>query len=161
MSEVRTLREGELWWVQASATGTTVTGWQTASAPASGLFGYVRSFTFTSGATYQAISERGTPNHWKKVSLEPVNGTITFDWTGTTPAPAQSGASASVPMFNMEYIARAPELSNSGRFYQFHACVIASESWTEGTPDSYSVQFQALAMSGANATGYLKKVTGE
>jgi hypothetical protein len=154
MAEVRTLREGALYWVAASATGS-LTAWQTASAPASGLFGYVRSFTFTSGATYQAISERGTPMHWKKMSLEPINGTITFDWTGTVPTFGYSGASASVPTVHLEYKATQPELGNTGRYFQFHSVVVASEAWTEGAPDNYSVTFNALSMSGANASGYM------
>jgi hypothetical protein len=142
--------------VAASGSGT---AWGTASAPASGLFGYVRSFTFTSGATYQAISERGVPTHWKELDKQPVQGAVTFDWTGTYPT-AVSGASASVPMVHMEYIARAPELSNSGRFYQFYGVVFQSEAFTEGAPSNINLTFQALGMSGANGSGYLAKVTG-
>ena len=152
MAEVRIQNEGAVWWVQASGTGSS---WTTASAPASGLYGYVRSFSFTSGQTTQAVMDRGVPDHWKVVSKQPINITLSFAWTGAHPT-AVSGAGASVPLFHLEYKSDHPENSGTADYYQFHGCAMQSLEFSEGdTENTISQPFQALGMTGPTASGYL------
>lgn len=152
MAEVRTISEGELWWVQASGSGRT---WATAATPASGLFGFVRSMQFTSAQRVITPMERGIPDHHKVVGKDVINLQVSFDWTGTIPN-AGTGTGASVPMFHLEHLARQPEIGNTARYHQFHGCVVQQTQLSEGEPDSISMTMLALAVSGANTTGYLK-----
>jgi hypothetical protein len=151
MAEVRSLPEGALYWVQASGSGT---AWATASAPASGLFGYVQSMNFTSGRRVVAVMDRGVPTHWKQVGRDPINLSVNFAWTGATPT-AVSGASASVPMWHLEYKADYPEAANTATYYQFYGVVVTNMQWTEGDQDTVGLTMQALAMNGPTASGYL------
>jgi hypothetical protein len=151
MAEARTVREGSLWWVRASGSGR---DWATASAPTSGLFGYVQSMTITSAETYQLISERGTPNHWKKIGEDAVQFTVSFHWTGILPS-AISGSGASVPLFHLEHKAVAPENGNTGVYHQLHGVVFPNRQFTEGAPNSYQFQGQALNVNGPTGSGYI------
>lgn len=152
MAEVRIMREGAFRWVYASGSGT---AWTTASAPGSGLFGYVDSFSFTSAQTIQTQMERGTPTHHKVVDKQPINLTVNFRWTGYLPS-AVSGSGASVPMMHLEYRANEPENGGSGRFYQFYGAPIQQEQFTENAQgDTFALTFPCLGMSGANSSGYL------
>lgn len=152
MAEIRNMREGMLRWVQASGSGN---GWATATSPASGVFGFVRSFSFTSAQTIQTISDRGTPNHHKVVSKDPPSLTVNIAWTGNLPT-ALSGTGASVPMFHLEYRANEPENGNSGRYAQFYGAPVQQWQFTEAdTEDTIAFTFPLLGMSGWNASGYL------
>lgn len=151
MSEVRNLAEGVLYWVQSSGSGRT---WATASAPQSGLFGFVQSMTFTSAQRLAAAVNRGVPDHWKHIGRDPINLTVTFAWTGATPV-ASSGASASVPMWHLEYKADYPEAAGTASYYQFHGVVVQSQQFTEGDQDTVQFTMQALAMNGPTASGYM------
>lgn len=152
MSEVRIMSEGSVWWVQASGTGS---AWATASAPASGLYGFVRSFTFTSGQTVQTVMDRGVPHHQKVVSKQPISVNLNFAWTGAHPT-AASGAGASVPMFHLEYKADRPEAAGTGIFYQFHGAAQQNLQFSEGEQeDTIQQTFVALGMNGPTASGYL------
>lgn len=151
MGEVRTMREGQLWWVQASGSGRS---WATAATPQSGLFGFVRSMQFTSAADVVVVSDRGTPDHKKVTNLQPINGQINFAWTGWHPTGA-SGAGASVPMVHLEYKASQPE-TGSGRFFQFYGVSMNSIQFQEGqNEDTIQATFNALGMSGENPSGYI------
>lgn len=153
MSEVRNRIEGELRWVQASGSGT---AWATASAPSSGLVGFVTNFTFTSAATVATIMERGVPNHNKMVSKQPINVSITHNWTGTNAIPA-SGSGASVPMFHYELKYRQPEKGNTGIYYQFYGVPVPSIQFTEGD-EANTIALtlsNVLAMNGPTGSGYL------
>lgn len=151
MAEVRTMAEGAVYWVQASGSGT---AWATASAPASGLFGFVQSMNYTSGRRVVTVSERGTPNHHKVVGKDPINISITFAWTGVYPT-AVSGASASVPMFHLEHKADYPEAASTAQYHQFHGVVPQSIQWTEGEQDTIQMTMVALGMNGPTASGYM------
>jgi len=153
MAEVRNRREGALRWVQASGSGST---WATSSAAATALMGFVRNFTWTSAKTIQTISDRGTPNHHKTVDLQPINGSFDVAWanTGQFPNPLRSSG-ASVEMVHLELKMTAVE-AGAAYFYQFHGAAIAQNQFTEGDQENaLSYQFQALAMVGPTASGYL------
>lgn len=151
--EVRVMAEGQLWWAQASGTGTS---WQTASAPASGLFAFVDSFTFTSALTSVVQSDRGVPNHHKVTQYNPIDVTFQIRWTGNS-FQAATAAGNSTPLFNLEYRANEPENGNSGRYYQFNKVLTSQNQFTENT-DGNTIQFttQALGMNGPTGSGYVK-----
>lgn len=152
MAEVRVMAEGVLRHVQASGSGRS---WATASAPVSGVAGFVRSFTFTSARTLATVMERGVPDHHKEASRQPIDLTVNFAWTGAHMAPA-TGASASVPMHHLEYRANEPENGGSGRYYQFYGAAQQSVQFTEGeNENTIQIQYRCLGMSGANASGFL------
>lgn len=154
MAEIRNRHEGTLRWVVASGSGT---AWATASAPTSGLLGFVRNFTWNSGRTIQVISDRGTPNHNKLVSKEGI--TVSFDLaygiTGDYPGMNVSGSGATVPMIHGEFKMTAKE-AGAAIYYQFYGLPIASQNFTEGDQEN-TISFQgvALGMNGPTASGYL------
>jgi len=153
MAEVRNRKEGALRWVQASGSGLT---WATASAAATALMGFVRNFTWTSANTIQTISDRGTPNHHKKVDAQPINGSFDVAWanTGQFPNPAVSSG-ATVEMVHLELKMTAPE-AGAAYYYQFHGAAITQRQFTEGDQENaLSFQFVALAMNGPTASGYI------
>lgn len=154
MAEVRVQAEGTLWWVQASGSGRT---WATASAPASGLVGYVQSFSHTSAANFAQIMERGVPDHHKLVSKSPIDVTFNFMWTGQFTG-ALTASGSTVPMVHLEYRASAAELgSNSGFYYQYHGAVLTNNAFNEAAEGSTIAQsFRALAMNGPTGSGYVK-----
>ena len=152
MAEVRNMKEGELWWVAASGTGST---WATASAPSSGLFGYVRSMSYDSARTVTPVNERGVPTHFKEVSRDVIKVSVSFAWTGYHPT-AVSGSGASMPMIHMEHKSKAPEDGNTGRYHQFHGVAIGNLSMKEGdNENTMDYTMQALAMNGVTGSGYL------
>jgi hypothetical protein len=158
--EVRTYREGTLRWVQASGRGT---GWTTASAPQSGLFGFVQE-----GANYQVganefvpIYNRGSLSHNKLVRNLPVEGSftvlegITGDWPDMRIGTASG---ATVPMIHLEFKYLYTELgAGSGYYYQvmgvpFPEGVRVTEG-AEGNSREYT--FRGLTAVGPTASGYL------
>jgi hypothetical protein len=150
--EQRVAAEGILRWVQASGQGT---GWTTASAPVSGIWGFVKEFSWDSARSIGAAVERGTPVGWKEYDKKPISVTLGFEWTGTMPTPS-TAAGATVPMIHLEHRANEGEMgAGTGRYYQFHGAIIESVGFKEGNPNMINVKLQALAMSGANASGYL------
>lgn len=151
MPEVRVQSEGVLRHVQASGSGRT---WATASAPASGVVGFVRSFSFTSARNVVTVSERGVPDHHKEGSRTPIDLTVNFAWTGAHHVPA-SGSGASMPMDHLEFRANEPENAGSGRYYQFYGAAQVSTQFTEGEEDTIQVQYRCLGMNGPTASGYL------
>lgn len=151
MTEVRTMREGTLRFVQASGSGNT---WATAATPVSGLFGYVQSFTWTSGQTVTTISERGTPDHHKVTNVEPIQLAFSTYWTGTIPT-AASGAGASVPMYHLEFRATAAELGSS-YYVRAYGVVPQSIQFTEALEgDTLQWTCVALGMGGPTTSGFL------
>lgn len=155
-NEVRTQQEGTLWWVQASGSGTT---WATASAPQSGLVGYVQSFSHTNanGNEYITIRDRGRKTH-QKFSQEP-DQSVTFDflWTGTYAYPTATASGASVPMFHLEFRASAVENPGTGYYYQYYGCTMANDDLSENAEgDSISVTYTPLKIVGPTGSGYIK-----
>lgn len=153
MPEVRTFAEGELWYVQASGSGKT---FATASAPVSGLLGYVQAgMSYGSAAKYQAIMERGVPDHWKFVERTPIDLSFSFLWTGGIPS-AASGTGASVPMWHLELKHKRAENPASAYYEQFHGVPIESLNFKENADgDTIEFKSRALAMNGPTGSGYL------
>ena len=154
MSEVTVSHEGSLRWVRASGSGT---NWATASAPASGLLGFVNSFTFTSARNYTVVSDRGTPSHNKHIGDAPVDVTVEFMFTGDVPT-AVSGDGATVPMIHLEYRASAEHLgTGSGHYYQFHGVPYPSEVQFTENDEGSTIRWtlRALAANGPTASGYI------
>lgn len=156
MAEVRTLQEGTLWWVMASGSGNT---WGTASAPTSGLFGYVTKMDWTSAMEFKEQIERGVPIHWKAGNKKTIDLNVSFLHTGTHPT-AVSGSGASVPMFHIEHKAtegeRSTTYTNTGRWIQFYGCPIHSIKWGENKDgNTLDLQLKAIAMGAFTGSGYL------
>lgn len=156
MPEVRTQLEGLLMFVQASGSGAS---WATASAPASGVLGYVQDVSFTSAQTITTVKDRGIPTHHKMVERDPISVSFSFLWTGSALSTPASGSGASVPMYHMELRASAPEMvgSPSAWYYQFYGIPIQSVDFREQRDgDQISFRSVALGMNGPTASGYLK-----
>lgn len=154
-TEIHVLPEGSLWWVQASGVGLT---WATATGPASGQFGYVDSFNFTSAITVNTQSDRGIPQHHKFGGRQPIQGSLSFRWTGRHPS-ALSGSGASMPMIHLEFRASAPEVGNgtTGDYFQFMGVAVNSLRFNEAMDgDTIQMDFVALAMLGPTGSGYVK-----
>jgi len=153
MAETRTLREGTLRWVVCSGSGLT---WATASAPASGLIGYVTNMTYNSAQTVETIMDRGTPTHHKVTDKQQITISWDLQWGITGDYPTfLSGSGASVPMILLEHKATAPE-AGAGVYTQFHGVALEGVNWTEGSPtDTQTWNCRALAMNGPTASGYL------
>jgi hypothetical protein len=155
MSEVRNSYEGELRWVVASGTGV---AWATASAPASGLIGYVTDVNFTSAQTIETVMDRGIPDHHKIVDKQPITTTFNLNWGVTADYPTfVSGSGASMPMIHLELKSKQPERgADSGLYIQIHGCALEQFQFNETSPvntQNYSVR--GLAMVGPTASGYL------
>ena len=155
MAEVRVQAEGTVWWVQASGSGRT---WATATGPASGLVGFVKSLSFTSAQTIVTMMERGQPDHHKITQKTPPEITMEFLWTGSFLTPTATGSGASLPMFHLEFRASAVERgAGTGEYFQFHGCALTDNRVTEQEDGNrVSLTFRALAMNGPTASGYIK-----
>ena len=131
--------------------------WATASAPVSGTFGLLRSFTFTSAQTTIIVKERGIPNHMKRTEKMEINGSFQFLWTGYEMASATQNST--MELYNIEFKARNSAQgtnAGTGRFFQFHGVAIDSQQFTENTDgDTIDIPFKALSMVGPTASGYL------
>ena len=153
-NEVRNLAEGTLRWVQASGTG----GWATASAPASGLFGYIQGgMNFQQPRQYETVYNRGTAGHFKLVRVE--NGKLSFDllWgvTADYPPTAVTASGVSTNQIHLEWRNTAPE-AGGALYWQFYNCVQATPKVTENERgDQVSFEFLYLAHNGTTASGYL------
>lgn len=151
-SEVRVQAEGQVWWVRASGVGST---WATASAPASGIFAFCDSLTYTSAADVTVISDRGVPNHNKTTNKQPISVSLTTKWTGAHPT-GVSGSGHTTPMVHLEYKGTAAE-AGAAEFLLFMGIPLNNYQWSEAA-DGNTMQytFQALAMIGPTASGYIK-----
>lgn len=138
--------------MQASGSGAL---WATAATPVSGLMGYVRQMSYTSGRTVATISERGVPTHHKEQAKNPIPLTVQFAWTGQHPT-GLSASGASVPLMHLEFKAIQPEILNSGRYMQFQGAIIQQLQLNEqAAEDTMQIQYMCLAMNGPTASGYL------
>ena len=154
--EVRVLSEGTLRWVQSSGTG----GWATASAPASGLLGYVQAgMTFSRTETYVGIHDRGTPKHFKHTKTEFGKGQfkLLYGITADYPATAITASGVSVPQVHLEWRANYTENGTaSGIYWQLTNCVIDTPKITEAeNGDDATYDFQFVGWVGPTASGYL------
>ena len=155
MPETRNAYEGKLSWVQASGLGKS---WATASAPASGVIGFVTNFTFNSALDRQVIKERGVPSHHKIVAKNeiPVSFDVQFAVTADWPAPA-TASGTTTPMIHLELRMSAGELGAASAIYaQFYGWPVNAFDFAETNPaNTLKFQGNALGMSAWNASGYL------
>lgn len=159
MSEVRTMIEGSLSLVQASASGGQASGarvWATASAPASARdVAYVTQLSFTSARTLNPISNRGLPTHLKNGGAQPIQVNLTVQWTGQFTGFA-TASGASMPMAHAEIKYSNPEDGGTGRYYQFHGIAEQQIQFTEAADgNTLAMSFIALGMNGPTGSGYL------
>ncbi len=155
MPEVRTFREGELRFVQASGSGR---AWATGATPVSGIFAYVQSFSYTSARAVTTIMERGIPDHHKETEKSPIDVTFQVLWANTGQiASAASAAGATMPMVHFEYRASAQEVgAGSGYYIQFHGNALKDLKFGEAKEGStFDVSTVALGMNGPTASGFL------
>jgi len=153
--EVRNFAEGALRWVQASGTG----GWNTASAPASALVGFVQAGqAYKSARNIATVAERGLPHHHKFVASEAPELTFTYlqAVTGNKPA-AATGSGVSTQQLHFELKSTDTEApSVTGQYYQFANGVKLSEGWTEGEQgNQWQETWRFLSMVGPTGSGYL------
>lgn len=153
MAEVRTQAEGLLRWVQASGSGLT---WATASAPASGIVGFVQSFSHTNPTEFTVIRDRGRISHHKFSQEGDKEVSLEFLWTGNYAVPTATASGASVPMFHLEFRASAAETPGTGFYYQYHGCVYTTNDFTENAEgDSIKLTLRPLAVNGPTGSGFL------
>lgn len=153
--EVRTLAEGNLRWIQASGTG----AWNTASAAASALVGFVQAGTnFVSAQGVTTIMERGTAHHLKRVSVDsvPVKFTYLQAVTANIANPAQSSG-VSTPQVHFELKTTDTEnAAATAQYFLFLNCVLESRGWTEGANgNQFQESWRALSVVGPTGSGYL------
>jgi len=158
-AEVRVLAEGTFRIVQQSGSGLT---WATASAPASGLMGFVQNgMSITSAQKIETIMERGKPAMQKVIESSPIKvamkNLISYQTGKSLPFTMLTASGSTVPMFLGEWKQAAPEIgATSALYYQFYGCAIESLKLTEDAKgDNNDWQFVALAMNGPTASGYL------
>lgn len=155
MPEPRNLPEGELRWVQASGTG----GWLTASAPASGLMGYVQAgMAFQQQQNFQPYFNRGTAGGFKFTQKQA--GTLQFKLlygiTADYPPTAITASGVSVPEVHFEFKQLTPEDNRTAIWHQFRNCVNGGPRLTEqANANEYDFSFQFLTMLGPTASGFL------
>lgn len=153
--EARTFFEGALRWAQASGVG----GWVTASAPVTGLMGFVQAgVTFGSAQGYNTVSERGVPHHHKRAGTEPIEVTFTYLQAVTAnmakPATA-SGVSTPQAHFELRYTDEETPAATA-QYFQFMNGVLLSRPWTEGEAgNQWTETWRFLTMTGPTGSGYL------
>lgn len=154
-NEIRNLPEGSLWWVQASGTG----GWLTASAPKSGLMGYVQAgMTFQQPQTFTPYYNRGTAGGFKFVQkgAGTLGVKLGYGVTADYPPTAITASGVSTPQVHFEYKAISPENNLTGLWWQFQNCVNGGPKFTEGAAqDEFDFSFQFLTYNGPTGSGYL------
>jgi hypothetical protein len=160
--ETRVMREGVLRWVQASGTA----GWATASAPASGTFGYVQAgFTFSTEYDYETIMDRGVPKHHKLKSYKPPEIDIKVLYGITADYPAMITASGvSTPQIHLEFKAHDTESAGkdvpfvgTGLYFQLMNCVALTRGkFAEAeNGDALDFKYRGLTASTWTGSGYL------
>jgi hypothetical protein len=157
--EVRTLPEGTLRGVQASGSGLT---WATASAPASGLFGFVQNgMSITSAQTVTQIMDRGIPVMNKiteKAGIKvTVSQLVSYQTGQATPFTILTASGSTVPMQHLEWKQAASEQgAGSGMYYQFYGVATESLKLTEDSKgNKYDFSFVCLGYTGPTASGFL------
>lgn len=151
--------EGAFSLVQASASGGGASGarvWATASAPASAMnIAYVTQFSFTSARTINTISNRGLPTHHKNGGAQPIQVSLTCQWTGQFTGFA-TASGATLPMAHGELRVVNAEEGGTGRYYQFHGIAEQQIQFTEANDgDTIAMTFMCLGMNGPSGSGYL------
>lgn len=142
--------------MQSSGTG----GWATASAPASGLLGYVQpGMTMSQVETFVGIHDRGTPKHFKLTKKEFGKGSfkLLYGITADYPPTAVTASGVSVPQVHLEWRANYTENGTaSGLYWQLQNCVLGTPKFTEAeNGDDATWDFSFISWNGPTASGYL------
>ena len=153
--EVRTFAEGALRWVQASGTG----GWNTASAAATGLLGFVQAGeALTSARDMATVMERGIPHHHKFLSQTPPE--IQFSYLQAVTANMANPATASgvsTPQVHLEI--KHTDTENpavTAQYFQLQNAVLLSRGWAEGADgNTWQETWRGLALVGPTGSGYI------
>jgi hypothetical protein len=147
--------EGSLRWVQASGSGS---AWATASAPTSGLIGYVTNLTFTSAQTMNVISDNGIPTHTKLGDRQPIPLSFDVQWGVTAQYPypgTASGTNVALVHFELRYSAGEGQ-AGSGMYLMFMGAAKQSQAFTHAAPaNTMTWTYTCLGMLGPTASGYL------
>jgi hypothetical protein len=156
-NEARIFAEGSLRWTVASGTGQS---WVTASAPTTGLIGYVQVGTVMTQTDKRIlVSERGIPDHWKNAGRDAVTLKIKFLQanTGQYPPTSVTAPGASLPMLHMELKHDMKELGGpTAQFYQFINGVRMPNVWTEAeNGNSLDQTWSFINVVGPTGSGYL------
>lgn len=140
MPEIRNMREGTLRWVQASGTG----AWNTASAPRSGLIGFVQAgFDFVQQKDFIQVMDRGVPKHHKLVAVQGGKATfnVLFGVTADYPDIITSSG-VSTPQIHLEFRQQMDEISTtSGLYFQLLNCVEVGRKFTEDPQGKFIARF--------------------
>lgn len=155
MPEVRVFREGTLRWVQASGTG----AWNTASAPRSGLIGFVQAgFDFVQQKDFIQVMDRGVPKHHKLVSVQggKASFNVLFGVTADYPDIITSSG-VSTPQIHLEFRQQMDEVAAaSGLYFQLLNAVELGRKFTEDPQgNKYQINFEYLSSVGPTGSGYL------
>lgn len=154
-SEVRNLPEGSLWWVQSSGTG----GWLTASAPKSGLMGYIQAgASFEQPQVFQEYFNRGTAGGYKFVqkSVGTFSFKLLYGVTADYPPTAITASGVSTPQVHFEFKQASPENNLTGIYWQLQNCVNDGPKLTEAAnANEYDYQFKFLTYNGPTGSGYI------
>lgn len=161
--ETRILSEGSLRWVQAgSGTGATVTtGWITASAAATGLFGFVRAgMAFAQQQNYQDVKDRGIVKYFKLIdqNVGTLSLKLGYGVTADYPPTAATASGFSTQQIHLQWKADTREVGGgwTGLYYLFTNCVNMGPRVTEGdNEDTMDFDFRFVTMVGPTASGYL------
>lgn len=155
--EARILAEGSLRWVVASGTGP---AWGTASAPATGLVGYVQAgLAFTRERNVIGVMERGTPDHLKNAGRNFVDVQFGFlqAVTANYPPTASTSQGASLPMLSFEMKHNVTELGGpTAQYHHFINGAFVSDGFAEAEAGNvYTHTWRFTNVLGPTASGYL------
>lgn len=143
-AEIYNMREGVISWVSAS--GNSPSFATAASSPSGIAVGFVRSFNYASGATFNTVMNRGVPNHHKTVTNDPITLDMSYGYSGGNGIP-------SYPVHVQFFVNNAP---NGSAFWVFNSCVRPTHNFAENEQENtMSDSFIALGMIEATASGYL------
>lgn len=153
MTETRVMAEGALAFVAGSGSGST---WATAAGAAGATFAYVKSFSFTSGADFTTVFDRGVPSHNKLTKRNPIDINFQVTWTGSFPTGA-SGGDHTLPHFHLQFKSIRPEDgAGSAFYYMFMGVPFLDLAFAEAEDgNTMTIKSKALGMIGPTASGYI------
>lgn len=143
MTDVFNQSEGSLSWVSASGNSN---AWLTAaSSPSGTAVAFVTDFNFTSAQTINTVMNRGTPNHHKTTSRQPLNVSLSYLYTGAV----------GVPNYPVHLELKSTQGTTSA-FHIFLNCIKTQKQFNEAAEsDNFADTFVALGCIESTASGYL------
>lgn len=166
--EIRIRAEGTFYWVAQSMTASTSgAGYYTGSLTAPPLtgantvniLGYVQDgLTVNPGYVVETIYDRGTASHFKKVRTDAPTVAVKqlYGVTGNFPPTATgAGASATMPLYYLEWKMTAPEQAASVYYRFYNATPLAPKITEAEKGNSQDFSFVCTNIAGPTASGYL------